>query len=442
MTASGMIREYRKPTASDNIAAMRHTLQIAAIWLAGLWLIAAPSHTAEFAPGSHINFKGTRGVNITNWFVWIPQKSPDSFYLPAFQNMADEPSSRELADLHKAGFDFVRLTVDPGVFMILTGQDLQQAVQTLHAGIDRLRAAGLAVVVDMHPVSRVHPPEAKGLGGVTALEPGAPDASIKALEHALAMLAGNLDKAYGGSGEVAFELLNEPDVACGSDAWRQQEIAMHRIVRAAAPHLTLVLTGSCWSNINGLLALKADDFDDPNTLFTFHFYDDHSFTHQGTLGNGPISAATTGLPYPWNARPHDSVIAEVQEHAASASSDVRKKVLADANTYLAAHWDQRKITAQFDRVADWALANHVPPDRILLGEFGVNQRIGHVMGAHEEDRLRWLTDVRTAAQTHGFRWAYWVYRGNPQPDVFDLADRDSRKPVPSTVKALGLAPVP
>ena len=65
-------------------------------------------------------------------------------------------------------------------------------------------------------------------------------------------------------------------------------------MRGAAPRHTLIATGALWSTVDGLVSLTP--VRDPNVVYTFHFYEPHTFTHQ----NQPW-ANTAGLhdiPYP------------------------------------------------------------------------------------------------------------------------------------------------
>lgn len=366
-------------------------------------------------------FPGRRGVNLHSWFTWTPQLAPDRYVFPAFTRQPGELTMAEAKRLRSTGFDFVRLTVDPGVFMTARGTQLAQATDALLSAVARLSGAGLSVIVDLHPISRFEPEPGSGRKGIKALQRGPDDPIVRRFASAAAALAGALDLRFGGTGTVAFESLNEPDLPCGAEIWRAQQAMLHRAVRAAAPRLPLVLTGACWANVDGLVALDPADYDDPNILFTFHFYEEHRFTHQGTNGVDAPQRATSGLPYPWNARSRNVVEAETQSRLSGAGAALRKAVRQNVETYLSKRLDRAKIEERLDKVAAWADGNHIARIRILMGEFGVNSTRGKVRGAREDDRLRWLEDVRRSAERRGFGWALWVHRGNnPGGDAFDL----------------------
>ena len=108
-------------------------------------------------------------------------------------------------------------------------------------------------------------------------------------------------------------------------------------------------------------------------------------------------------------------------------------------SYFASRFDRASIGAAFDKVGTWADQHRIPHQRILLGEFGVIGSYGSYHGARDEDRARWLADVRTEAESRGWPWAIWLYRGyggmaiGPDPPARTGFD-------PVALRALGLGP--
>lgn len=408
-------------------------------WLAIAVLTATAACSAGPLPRSAAAFVGTKGISLHEWFTWPRQVAPDRYATPLFQAPKGELTRAEAQGLRNLGFDFVRLTVEPGVFMATTGADKVQAFAALVAGVDRLHAAHLSVIVDLHPNGHYRPVGSVLGTGAESLQRGVADPLAKRFASSAAALAGALDRRYGSGRAIAFELLNEPSLPCVSDSWSKQQAALYRTVRAAAPRLTLVLTGACWSGIDGLTALHASDYADPNTLYTFHFYDEHRFTHQGVPGEEP-QASIGGLPYPWYTRASEDVRRETKAHLATRGADASNASIAFdyIDQYLAQHTDRDAIAAKLQRVADWAKANGITPDRILMGEFGVNAVAGAYLGARDPDRLRWLRDVRELAEAQGFRWALWAYRSDYGMRL--ELDRGTEEMDRGELDALGLKP--
>jgi hypothetical protein len=104
----------------------RETLRVAR-WILALALCLVPIG-ARAAP-----VVLSRGINITGWFRYPASRDPAV--------LASYLSDRALADLHHAGFDFVRLAIDPD------GVD----TSVLITAIRRIQRQGLTVVVSPHP---------------------------------------------------------------------------------------------------------------------------------------------------------------------------------------------------------------------------------------------------------------------------------------------------
>lgn len=396
----------------------------------------SPSATAATLKA---HFQARRGVNLHNWFTWAPMSSATEYRRPVFAGMQGEVSAVEARMLKSYGFDFVRLTVDPVVFMTLKDQEWDAAELRLSLAIDRLRSSGLAVIVDQHPVKAISPAGAKGLKGAKALQPGGPYAVIQSFVRSSARLAAALDRRYGASGDVAFELMNEPSTVCGDRDWAAQQIKMHRAVRAVAPRLTIVLTGACFSAIDGLLPLDASTIDDPNTLYTFHFYDPIIFTHQGVDFMNELGSVTD-LPYPADTESPAPVLRQFRAKSAKLLREQNVRGEGKIKSYFSERWNAAVIAARLDKVVQWGTNNCVAPQRILMGEFGVNRRNAWVQGARGEDAVHWIRDVRIAAEARGLPWAIWTYRGVPraQNSNYDLFDAETQRPYLDTLDALGM----
>src|SRR5262249_22674342 len=99
------------------------------------------------------------------------------------------------------------------------------------------------------------------------------------------------------SSRVALEIMNEPPMR--AQLWRPMRDAAYSAVRKIAPQLLLVLCGGEESHLHGTIALDAYR-DDPNILFSFHYYRPWQFTHQGM--GGMAAEYLTDVSYPATAR--------------------------------------------------------------------------------------------------------------------------------------------
>jgi hypothetical protein len=231
--------------------------------------------------------------------------------------------------------------------------------------------------------------------------------------------------------------MNEPPVS--PVRWQPMLEAAHSAIRDRAPHLLLVLDGGDEGSAEGTLAL-GKFAKDPAVLFSFHYYDPYQFTHQGAPWNAARYLAD--VPYPALARPlRESLDASAALIAISdLPSSQKSRTILDAqqrlDSYRRSSFARGTIAKSFDRIGRWAQDHRLPPDRIILGEFGARRQDGGLSGVRNDERARWFGDVREEAEAHGFIWSAWVYRGSGGFSL--LRHEEGTELDPALIKALGL----
>jgi hypothetical protein len=347
------------------------------------------------------------GINLhhlLNWPEVRPGRGEVTYVWPPFGTRRYQIEPWELQRFRKLGFDFVRLTVDPAIFL---ASDEERQAELRNLVVDRVRMLNdneLSVIVDLAPISQ--DPKFAPARIVTRDDPSvffAYCASAAKLGASLAALPQD---------RVVFEPLNEPSLLSNElSRWQSMAEMLHAKVRSAAPELALVMTGALWGHFKALLRLDTRPFRGSNLFYTFHYYDPHTFTHQGVASEG--ARYISGLRWPAveaqeqaQARAAAAVVADSRLDAQSRQrwQAITHKLIAD---YYATGTSPEIINADFASVADWAKRNDIPSERILLGEFGMTRE----GGANRNDRIKWITAVHAAAERHGFPWALWVYRG-------------------------------
>ncbi|HEX4367926.1 MAG TPA: cellulase family glycosylhydrolase [Rhodopila sp.] len=326
----------------------------------------------------------SRGINITGWFRFPATRDPTA--------LAAYLSDQALADIHAAGFDFVRLAVDPTVV------DTQRPI--LIAAIKRIQRQHLTVIVSLHPQA-------------WHLETDPADrARLRAFWRTLAPALRPLDPT-----RTVPEVLNEPVFPHDPAAWAALQHQILTIIRQALPSDTVVLTGQDWGSIGGLLALTPES--DPNVLYSFHFYDPAELTSLAAYRPGLDRTALSRLPFPADDRPRC-------EATADQSTDPATRGL--MRYYCSLAWDAHRVAEPIDKAADWAHQHHV---HLLAGEFGASTSL------NVPARLAWLRTIRVAFESRGIGWALWGY-----DDVMGLAVTrpPSRRPVldRAALHALGM----
>ncbi|GLS44528.1 glycosyl hydrolase [Methylobacterium brachythecii] len=381
--------------------------------MVGLALLLAGSATAE--AGDALFRHGIGVHSLLNWGTLEPNRS-DHYAARPFSDVDHELPDALLEAVAKAGFDFVRLTVDPGPFMQLTGAARDALDDRLAATVRRIQRLGLAVVVDLHSNTQVAAYDAQA---IIATADSALFRSYVALVRRTARLLAGLART-----DVAFELMNEPPYGYDPESrrrWQGMMETLHAAARAEAPEMTLILTGSHGGDREGLLALDAAPFRGSRVLYSFHYYEPYDFTHQGVPEEGIAGRYRqylSGMPYPAASVPRAAVEAGVRANI-DADPDldfatrllVQRQAAAKIDTYLRAGADRTMIARHFQEVADWARRNGIHGDQIFLGEFGATRSYDNHRAASADSYQNWIGDVRREAEARGFGWAIWALTG-------------------------------
>ena len=391
-------------------------------------LACAPAAKAAGDPAVDAGFR--RGVSLWPWFALTREFPPPSrgYAWPPFERNRPLPSAEDLARLRRAGFDFVRLPVDPGPFLALTGSERSQLMMLLEAAVDAILAADLAVVVDLHPNEATH-----FWNGRQLLDQG-PGGSFGLFTGLAVDVAAMLSDRRA---RAALELVNEPPPACTSTLWQEQQKLLLAAVRRKDAELRIVLTGACGSLPEGLVALAPPEPRDDKLIYTFHYYRPYLFSHQGAvwMRKEAYYRYLREVPWPAAAGSRDRTMAafRAQVDADPALSLVERAALVTTGTFKIARYfesDAGKsyVERHFAQIAAWREAHGIEAGRILLGEFGATKF------APPADRARYVADVRSSAEAQGFAWAFW--------NMFDamglVRDDDSHAFDASIVQALGL----
>jgi hypothetical protein len=381
---------------------MRQTIRLAALMLA-----------ASLAPAAAMpEFK--RGVSMELWTSWPAEAEwGDEAKLFPFPEWRRTVTQSDLEALKGDGLDFVRLPLDPGVFLSpVSAASSARLMGEVKATVADIRRAGLNVIVDLHTIPA-------GDSRPASIESVRDKPEVQEAFIALAgRMAGELDGLDG----VALELINEPVMDCepGENAYPAIISRLHAAARAAAPALPLVVTGACWGDPAKLAALPEAIIADANSIFTFHSYAPFLLTHQGASWAGDFIIHVSGLPFPPDRYGKAAFQTALRSVKARMEKDAAPERVAGVISYLdelAAEIDTpEKLAALMEKpfleAAAFAAASGIAPSRILLGEFGmIRQEWGKAAIMPDEWRVDYMRAKRKLAEKHGFGWAMWGYSG-------------------------------
>jgi hypothetical protein len=411
----------------STISPIRATL---AALTAVLALTAAPADAAQFTV--------SRGLNLDQWVTWPgPDRWGSKKVLGNFPEWKAFVSDDDLAGLRAAGLDFLRMPVDPAVFLVNADAARQKRLfDGVTGAVDRIRAAGLKVIVDLHTIPRGKGQKAPGTNRILS-----DNTLFSAYRRLVNDMADHL--ARYDADAVALELINEPLLDCGrSDTqWPRQLADLHAAARAANPKITLVVQGACWGSADGLAALDPKALADANVIWSFHSYDPFILTHQSASWAGEDVKHLSGLPYPFSGLRRRERKAAVDANLERIGRDAPSGQSRKATDFLIHNTERlasprrlkRTMREPFRAVSRWADRNGIPHDRILLGEFGmIRQEYGKAPATKPEWRAAYYRDMIALAEENGFAWAMWSYGG-----AFGVVDAyDGKKAAPDVMQVV------
>lgn len=407
-------------------------------------LLSLPLATLAPAAGHEPPLALCRGIGIHNAMNWPELEPADAgtsarkYVWPPFSSPSYIITAKQLEILRSAGFDFVRLTVDPAIFIQTQEPRRSQLYAILVANVRKINGAGLKVVVDLHPVTQnpAYPPT-----GFVQNQSSPAFIEYRDLVGRVAATLARLDTS-----KVAFEIMNEPPLGWDEGSlrrWHNLLADYYQAARTRAPDLTLIISGGRAGSWQGLTSFDPTPYLTDRVMFTFHYYEPHFFTtfpgakddkNGKYLAAVPFPASEAGIEASYDASKKlieaDKSLSEDQQ------ASIESEVKAQLDSYLATNAGPAAIQADFDRVSAWASQYGVPGSSIFLGELGVVRTYGKYHGATEADRTLWLKTVRAAAERAGIPWAVWAYKGYGGMAITRTDNTDELDE--STLDALGL----
>jgi len=278
----------------------------------------------------------------------------------------DAQSFKIVAD---AGFDTVRIPVrwsahtGPGPDYKIKEQFFNRVSQV----IDQALAQDLNIVLNIHHFEELNE------------KPVENTAKFLALWGQIAPRYKDLPKS------VYFEVINEPNGAFKGDLMRDIQRKGFAKIRESNPDRILIMGGDDWSGIRSLNTIPR--IDDPNQVYTFHYYDPFNFTHQ--------KAGWTDL-----------------------KNSGRVNWGSDA--------DKAELEAAVDTALNFQRQTGVP---LFLGEIGAYEK------APYQDVVNYTRETRAAFETAGIGWCVWNFAA-----TFPFYDKESGSWDLNKLAALGMTP--
>ncbi len=395
---------------------MMRLLNILLLSVLGFFLGLTPLHQVLAESSDQPNLH--RGVNLACWLANAPRQT---FY------------ARDFNTIKQAGFDFVRLPVNPEFFgFSLHGEEGQTDTMNFHSvdqAILNITQSGLAVVLDIHP----------GSGFMKTLESDN-TAEDKFVELWSALAKRYSDKKIYPNNMLAFEILNEPQYYENAARYNALVAKLTRKIRTIDPTRLVIVEAPApgktpVESLNLLMPIN-----DPNVAYDVHYYRPYIITHQGIhMGFEKEQVKfINNLPYPSKLADADHITLTAEGNPVKAKAEVQ--------AYIADNWSRDRMVADLAPAAEWAKRNDA---RLLILEYGAVRN--HIDPA---SRYRWIADAAAAMNSLNLGWSLWDYADLmgivsmigevSKPDPVDGSVRfvhpetGAREIEPAAIKALGL----
>ncbi len=201
--------------------------------------------------------------------------------------------------------------------------------------------------------------------------------------------------------ELVFEPMNEPTIV-DPEKWNDFMESLIQAIRAINPTRRIVMDCVQWSLPYTLPQQRV--WDDPNIIYSFHFYFPHSFTHQRCATMPDMRRYNRHMPYP----------GDIEYYR-----DFEHEINGNTNAYP--EWKQMDKETLRNAMKPAIEFKKRHPDKILwLGEFGA------ITYAGLDYRINYFHDVIALAKEYGFPYCVWNFYAAPSSFTFSLADLETR----------------
>lgn len=320
--------------AASDVAEGSGTLFIDAIQLVDI----STSNTTSAATWQRANSMH-RGINYNNWL--------EAYWLIPFNAYpeVDKFNAAITADFRELGFDAIRL---PVTFENLADEAPPYTLDTSNPAFGLIDDAilwaannNMKLIIDMH----------HGVADLTNDNYQTELPRLIAIWEQIIDLYGDLDPE-----RYLFEVYNEPH-AISNDNFKIVAENLVEVLRDAGSTHSVIVGASGYNSASELLSFTP--LDDPDIIYTFHFYEPYFFTHQ--------QMSWTSTPYlPARGFPLGT--------------------------------EEEDITARINAVGEWSAYYNAP---VVAGEFGVTSE------AAAPDRCNWITLITQLFEDNGLPWFYW-----------------------------------
>lgn len=303
----------------------------------------------------------TRGVNFTNWLE----------YRPTDQIQEDYFTKKDFENVKKLGCDVVRLPIHFENFCNEANDYIvpDKIFGILDRVVSWVTELEIYVIFDFHNSTTVDSQTTKSVEGV------------------LLKVWSQLANRYKESPKwVIFELMNEPH-GIEIPVWNEIISNVFKCVREIDKNHYIIVGGADWNSFTGMKALP--EFVDDKVIYTFHFYDPHTFTHQGA--SWCHMERVIGIPFPYAPEKMPPVPEDATERERKCFEEYPKNGTIEA------------VIQYFDQYVEFSLNRNAP---VFCGEFGCFSPFADPL-----ERENWYRIVTNLLSERNISRTSWDYYG-------------------------------
>ena len=338
----------------------------------------------------------TKGVNFTNW---LEHRSTDQVHGDMFTKQDFMHAKSLGCDVIRLPIHFERFCEEAEGFVI--PDKIWQILDRVAAWAEELK---LYVIFDFH--NNTH------ADSVTSTD----------VEKVLNPIWKQLAERYKDASEyIVYELMNEPH-GIDIELWNEIIFRLFKMVRSIDKKHYIIAGGADWNSLDAMKTLP--DFEDDKVIYTFHFYDPHTFTHQGAPW--AHMERVINIPFPYDPERMPALPENPTEEERQKFETYPEQGTVEA------------VEAFFDQYVEFSVQRNSP---VFCGEFGC-----FIPFIKHEERVNWYEIVTNRLEERGIARTSWDYYGSFGIYKFDMSQFGKGRPEwkfpedldMDIVKALGL----
>lgn len=322
-----------------------------------------------------------KGVNLTNWLEHRPVEKVDE----------DLFSKKDFENIKSMGCDVVRLPIHFERFCFAENDYKipEKIWHILDHVVEWVTDLSMYVIFDFH--------------NATDAESFTPVDVEKVLNPVWTQMAERYKDA---TEYLIFEIMNEPH-GIEIPIWNEIIFRVHKLIRSIDTKHYVVVGGADWNSTKAMKTLP--DFKDDKVIYTFHFYDPHTFTHQGAPWCH--MERVRNIPFPYDPEKMPPLPENPTEVEIKCFEEYPEKGTLEA------------VKAYFDEYAVFSAQRNAP---VYCGEFGCS-----AICVGQKEREYWYRTITSLLEERGISRTSWDYYGSFGVFTIDwgaMESKGSRKP--------------